>query len=66
MDGLGRRIRTARETAGLSRSKVARALEVAEFSVVRWATGQSAPSLATLRRIAAALGVTISTLVEEE
>lgn len=65
MATIGENIRSARETAGLSQSLLARTLEVAEFTVRRWESNQSTPSVATLRRIAEALGVSISWILGE-
>lgn len=62
---IGQSIATARRAAGLSQTQLARRLDVADTTVSRWETGAADPSLATLRRLATALEVTVSSLVEE-
>ena len=62
---IGENIRTARHTAGMSQSLLARTLAVAEYTIRRWEQDRATPSVATLRRIAEALGVSVSWLLGE-
>lgn len=63
---IGQNIQRLRKDAKLSQTALARILVVTDRSVARWESGDRVPDVATLRRIAAALGVSISTLVEEK
>lgn len=47
-----------------SQTELARVLEVTDKQVSRWEGGKQAPPLATLERIAAALGVRITDLLD--
>ena len=62
---LATNIKTARRSAKLSQHKLALRCSTTVRTVCRWESGESTPELSTLRRIAAALGVTLSSLVEE-
>ena len=44
---LGARIRAARQAAGLSQEKLAERLGLTRQAVIKWETGQSAPSTKT-------------------
>jgi transcriptional regulator with XRE-family HTH domain len=63
---IGQNIQRLRKDAKLSQTALARILVVTDRSVARWESDDRVPDVATLRRIAAALGTTISTLVSEE
>lgn len=62
---LGKRLTRARERARLSQTELAATLGVARGTVSRWESGERTPSLAALREVAAALNVTVSTLIGE-
>lgn len=65
-DQLGRRIREARKAAGLSQSALARNLDVADRTVLRWEQRASAVmSVTQIKAVADALGVSFSDLVAE-
>ncbi len=57
---LGRRIRTLREERGLSLSRLATAVGVSESFLSQVERGVASPSVASLRRIAAALGESVA------
>jgi len=54
---LAERVRQARERVGLTQAELASRIGSTQPAVARLEAGGSAPSLATLRRIAAALGL---------
>jgi transcriptional regulator with XRE-family HTH domain len=58
-------LRSAREDRDWSQQTLAVKLGITVTTVCRWETGVNVPNLPTLRRVAKALGVTLSTLVEE-
>lgn len=58
-------IRTALTAAGHSQHWLALALGVTDRTTARWLAGDATPDVATLRRIAAALGTTLAALVAE-
>lgn len=60
---VGERIRAARVNANLTQERVALAAEMDRPSVVRIEQGQQSPTLDTLIRLAAAIGVPLSELV---
>lgn len=60
--GLPARLRTLRETRGLSLEDVAQRVKVSRQTVWYWETGRSAPSPQNLQRLAGALDVAIDEL----
>ncbi len=58
-------IKAARHAAGLSQHGLALACRTTARTICRWESGENTPDVATLRRIAVALGVSVSTLIEE-
>ncbi|MBE6561303.1 MAG: helix-turn-helix transcriptional regulator [Ruminococcaceae bacterium] len=63
---LGERIRTCRQTAGLSQEKTAELVGVSRQAVTKWETGQSAPNTENLFRLAEIFGTTVDFLLHEE
>lgn len=59
----GKRLTEAREGKGLSLSAFARAVNVAPPTALGWERGDYSPSAGSLRRISAALGVTVDALL---
>lgn len=59
------RLRHLREQAGLSVPDLARAVGVSRQQIHGYESGKNEPRLSTLLRLAEALGVTVSTLVDE-
>ena len=57
-EALGKQIRQARETAGLSQQQLGAAVEKSRTMVGRYEAGTDAPSLDVLSRIALKLGMT--------
>ncbi len=66
MDGLGERLRRARERLGLSQRDLAAAAGVGAATVTRLELGQTHPRPVTVRRLAAALGVRVPWLAVGE
>jgi len=62
---LGRRMRAARERDGLSRKALSKAAEVSERYLAALELGEGNASVILLRRVAAALGVHVTDLIEE-
>jgi transcriptional regulator with XRE-family HTH domain len=62
--GLGRRVRSLREAQGLSLKTLATKAGVSESFVSQVERGVANPSVASLRRLAAALGATVGALFE--
>lgn len=60
----GERIKAARNKAGLKQSELAEKLGVAVITIGQYERGKRQPRLEQLRRIAIALGTTVSELVE--
>jgi transcriptional regulator with XRE-family HTH domain len=58
---VGERIRFYRKIAGLRQTELARTLGVSKAAVCMWEKNRFPPSLAALRRITTALGVTLRT-----
>ena len=56
------RLKGLRAAAGLTQDELARRTGVRRLSVSQWECGRRAPSLATARRIAQALGVSVDEL----
>lgn len=61
---LGQRIRSLREAAGINREVFAVGAGISSRTVIRVELGHHRPSLRTLERMAGALGVTVSELLE--
>jgi transcriptional regulator with XRE-family HTH domain len=61
---IAQRIRQARESVGLSQEALARRADVAMMTVSRIERGASQPDLDTLRRLALALGVPLTQLID--
>lgn len=61
----GRLIRLHRERQGRTQLEVAVAAGVTPATIVRVETGRHEPTLATLRKLAGALGVTVGELLED-
>lgn len=59
------RVRHWRTRSGLRPVDLARSLDMSESVVSRWESGSAQPSLGTMRRIAEACGVTMSTFWSE-
>ena len=59
------RLRRLREQAGLSAPDLAAAAGVSRQQIHGYESGRNEPRLSTLLRLAEALGVTVSTLVDE-
>lgn len=58
------KIKAAREAAGLTQAELAAKLGTIQQNVSRWEKGAYQPKLATLRRIAEALEVPMSDLLD--
>ena len=63
---LDERIKTCRQSAGLSQEKLAELVGVSRQAVTKWETGQSAPSTENLFRLAEILGTTVDFLLTEQ
>lgn len=61
---LGDRIRSARLALNWSQTELARAVGCPDATISRWECDQNVPELDNLRRVAVALGVTLSSLLE--
>lgn len=64
MEQIGPRIRHARERAVLSQGEFAQRVGISQNALSRIETGHSRPRMATIRKIAEALGVPPTQLVE--
>src|SRR5690606_36400989 len=60
---IGERIAWARERAGLNKNRFARELGTSWQHVDHWVKGRTEPSLASMRRIAELLGVSVDFLL---
>ena len=56
-DGIGKRIQEVREARGVSKSALARAVNVSGMAVINWEKNQIAPRAPTLARVATFLKV---------
>jgi len=63
---VGEHIRRERLAAGLNQTDLGRRIGIAQVEVSRYETGRVEPSLRSLRRIAAALGIEPGELLAEE
>lgn len=59
-------LRAAREQQGLTQAQLGERLEVSRATINRWETGERSPDLATLERIAKALGFTLRLTLESD
>jgi len=64
--GIGSRIRTSRKAAGLTQSELAEAIGVEPESVNRIENGKLNPARETLQKVAAALGVKLASLLDDD
>jgi transcriptional regulator with XRE-family HTH domain len=64
--GLGTRIRQAREAAGLIQDQLAEAVGVGSTAVTRWETGKRTPPAYRLSRVARTLNVSVDYLLGQE
>ena len=64
--GLGNRIRDFRKAKGLTQAELAQALGVSRSTVSMWEYGSNEPNLDMLDRIAAALGIHVNRLTQDE
>lgn len=63
---LAKRIKALRSKAGLSQAELADKLVVAREDVQDWESGDSAPDIEALKRLAAVFGVSTNDLLGEE
>ena len=63
MDELGARVRTARESKGMTQSDLARATRLSPGAVSRIEHGERVPGSTTLARLAQALGLEVGALL---
>ena len=66
MSQIGDRIRTLRQASGQTQEGLARDARVSNGTIIRIETGRNQPNLETLVRIAAALDVAVSELLDED
>lgn len=62
--GVGPRIRLIREESDVSATELAAALEINPLTVHHWEAGRRNPTLGNVYRVAAALGVRVSDVLE--
>ena len=62
--GVGKAIRETRQANGVTVIELARTLDVSRSIIYRWEAGQSCPALPHLMRLAWALGVPPSSLLD--
>ncbi len=65
-DSVGDRLRSARRAAGLSQSMLERKSGIPKSMLSRYENDHLLPSVRTLRRLADAIGVTASSLFEDD
>src|SRR5262245_11354849 len=65
LQAMGKRVREARERRGMSRRALSEAAEVSERYLAQLEGGEGNASVVLLRRVAAALGVSLTDLVGE-
>lgn len=65
MEGIGPRIRDARERAGMTQETLGRRCRVSRAAIAQWENGTTLPSLSHLQMAADALGVWVSWLTGE-
>lgn len=63
---LGAKVRELRTDKGWSQDRLAREIEMTKQTVYDIESGRSNPTLSTIKRLAAAFGVSISVLLQEE
>ena len=66
MPNLGDAIRNARQQCGMTQEELAAKLDTTKSAISKYELGKREPSLEQLRKIAIAIGVTISDLVDHE
>jgi transcriptional regulator with XRE-family HTH domain len=62
-DHIGVRLRSARTAAGLSRHRLAVAIDVTGNTIQRWEAGENSPNSDRLLALAEALGVSVTWLL---
>lgn len=63
MDAFAAALREIRKRAGLSQEDLARMVGVERSTVTKWESGQNAPALPTLAKLADVLGVSVDDLL---
>lgn len=66
MPNLGDAIRNARQQCGMTQEELAAKLDTTKSAISKYELGKREPSLEQLRKIAIAIGVTVSDLVDGE
>lgn len=61
---IGANIRAVRKARGLTQQEVADAAELADSAIRKYESGKIVPTVKTLRRIASALGVPLTVLID--
>lgn len=64
MDNIGEAIRSARKKAGMTQDELAAKLSTTKSAISKYELGKREPNIEQLRRIAIALGVSVSDLVD--
>lgn len=62
---LAMRIRSLREGAGMSQARLAEAVFVSRQTVINWEKGRTLPDIESLKRLAAAFGITLDALLDD-
>lgn len=62
---LAKRIRGLREGAGMSQARLAELVLVSRQTVINWEKGRTLPDAESLKRLSAALGITLDALLDE-
>ena len=60
---IGKKIKSIRESQGISREQLAKKLNVTKYAIINYEQGQRGSSIKILNKIAAALGVSINELL---
>ena len=63
---IGKKIRSARQNAGLSQNALARRINRSQSHIARWEAGKFVPELHSLQTLADATGTTVQALISEE
>jgi len=61
---IGKKIKALRKQSGLTQKKLAERLCITHQSISDWELGKKNPTLETLKKLAGALGVSVSSLIE--
>ena len=61
---IGNKIKALRKQSGLTQKKLASLMGIAHQSISDWELGKKKPTVETLKKIAGALGISVSTLIE--